>query len=209
MKHRFWMLALLFAIELCVIMLLVPGQWTEQVIENEARLTRQSLGQSSVVWIHDKASAWYTHLVEDTDILGAMHRFLIPSEEQRLASTGMQDMGSAFFAWWADRIEALGYLIYQVLVRFALLVMWLPYIAALAIPAIFDGWMTWKIKRTNFDYASPVVHRYSMRGVYTATFGLFVVFFLPISIDPIIVPIVLMAITVLLGLSIGNLQKRI
>lgn len=209
MKHRFWMLALLFAIELCVIMLLVPGQWTEQVIESEANLTKRSLGQSSVVWIHDKASLWYTHLVENTDILGAMHRFLIPSEEQRLASTGIEDMGSGFFVWWDNRIEALGYLIYQVLVRFALLLMWLPYIAALAIPAVFDGWMTWKIKRTNFDYASPIVHRYSTRGITTAIFGLLVVFFLPIAIDPIIVPVVLMLIAVLLGLSAGNLQKRI
>jgi len=208
-KRKFWMLTLLFAIEICVIALLVPGKWTETVIQREADLTERSLGQSSVGWIHDSASAWYTTLVIDTDMLGAIHRFLVPTANQREASTGIQDMGSGFFSWWEGRIEALGALIYQVLARFALLLMWLPYITVLIVPAVFDGYMTWQIKRTNFDYSSPAVHRYSSRGVTYLLFGLMVVFFLPLAIDPIIVPVVMMLTAVLMGLSMGNLQKRI
>ncbi|MEC6096342.1 DUF4400 domain-containing protein, partial [Enterobacter hormaechei] len=72
----------------------------------------------------------------------------------------------------------------------------------------YDGMMTWRIKRTNFDYASPVLHRYSVRGTMYLMAGLFIAFFIPIALDPVVIPMTMMTCCVLVERS-GNLQKRV
>ena len=79
----------------------------------------------------------------------------------------------------------------------------------LFVPAVYDGYMTWQIKRTNFDYASPVMHRYSVRGAAILLFGLLAAFMAPIALNPIIIPMGMMGCCVLFGLAFGNVQKRI
>src|SRR5690606_12689011 len=127
------------------------------------------------------------------------------NEEERENSRGIETMGSEFFDWWSDRVDALATLVYQIYARMALAILWLPYTLVLFIPAVFDGWMTWKIKRTNFDYSSPVVHRYSIRGIFAIGALMVIGFFIPIAFDPIIIPILLMAGCVLVGIAGGNL----
>jgi hypothetical protein len=121
----------------------------------------------------------------------------------------MEQMGKAWFGWVEGRIKALAKLIYQFCMRLALLASWAPYMLILLLPALYDGLMTWKIKRTNFDYASPVIHRYSMRGTGLLLTGLFIAFFAPFALDPVIIPVTIMVCCVLIGLMVGNFQKRV
>ncbi|MGV4120104.1 DUF4400 domain-containing protein, partial [Citrobacter freundii] len=127
----------------------------------------------------------------------------------RQKSKGMQDMGQGWFVWVKGRMEAFVNVIYQFYTRLALLSAWAPYMLILFAPAVYDGMMTWRIKRTNFDYASPVLHRYSVRGTMYLMVGLFIAFFIPIALDPVVIPITMMTCCVLIGLTFGNLQKRV
>lgn len=209
MKKQFWLVIWLFVIELGVVLLLVPGDWTYKEINKEAGYIERSLGQQSRNWIHDKARNWYQVSMIDSGAYEGIKRHLIPSEEERAKSRGIEKMGGKFFEWWQGRIDALSTVVYQLYARLALAILWLPYMLVLLIPAIFDGWMTWKIKRTNFAYSSPVIHRYSMRGLFSLGSLLMIAFFVPIALDPVFIPIVLMAACVLVGIAGGNLQKRI
>ncbi|WP_417634769.1 DUF4400 domain-containing protein, partial [Enterobacter hormaechei] len=129
--------------------------------------------------------------------------------EERQKSKGMQDMGKGWFVWVKGRMEAFVNVIYQFYTRLALLAAWAPYMLILFVPAVYDGMMTWRIKRTNFDYASPVLHRYSVRGTMYLMAGLFIAFFIPIALDPVVIPMTMMTCCVLVGLTFGNLQKRV
>lgn len=209
MKKPFWIVALVLTIELCVVLLLVPGDWTKKSIDKEAGYVQRSLGNQSVLWVHDKASTWYRSAILEPQVLEIMRDFLVPTEEQRAKSRGMENMGIPFFNWWSERIYAFGVLAYQVCVRLALVLMWAPYILILLVPALYDGHISRRIKRTNFDYASPVIQRYSSRGIGILVSGLLVLMFLPWPLDPIIVPLVMMISAVLMGVSVSNLQKRI
>ncbi|WHQ45843.1 DUF4400 domain-containing protein [Alcaligenes faecalis] len=209
MKKQFWMVALLFVIELVIVLLLVPGDFTYKAINKEAEYVERTLGTESRAWIHETATNWYQSSMIDSGALQAMHNHLIPTEEERLRSRGAQNMGSQLFKWWEGRLDALAKSIYQVFARAALVALWAPYIVVLLIPAAFDGYMTWRIKRTNFAYASPVVHRYSVRVVTSLWFVMLIAFFVPIALDPIFIPLVLMAVCIFMGLALGNLQKRI
>ncbi|PBU82125.1 DUF4400 domain-containing protein, partial [Escherichia coli] len=147
--------------------------------------------------------------VIDSGFYEGMYQTLIPSEEERQKSKGMQDMGKGWFVWVKGRMEAFVNVIYQFYTRLALLAAWAPYMLILFVPAVYDGMMTWRIKRTNFDYASPVLHRYSVRGTMYLMAGLFIAFFIPIALDPVVIPMTMMTCCVLVGLTFGNLQKRV
>ncbi|CAM5562259.1 DUF4400 domain-containing protein [Eoetvoesiella caeni] len=209
MKKPFWLVAWLFAIELSAILLFIPGEWTKVAIDKEADYVEQSLGVRSRDWVHDKAASWYRETIIDSGFNAQVHQMLIPTEEEKAKSRGMQNMGNQWFAWMQGRIQAFTLMVYQLFARLALAWIWAPYMLVLLVPALFDGVMTRQIKRTNFDYASPILHRYSVRGIGAMVCGLAVAFFMPVAIDPVIIPIVFMGICVLMGLAIGNLQKRI
>ncbi|WFO14537.1 DUF4400 domain-containing protein (plasmid) [Edwardsiella ictaluri] len=176
MKNQWLLVVWLLVIETVMILLLIPGDWTDKAIKRESVLVEKSLGIESRHWIQSKASEWFKESVVDSGFYDGMHRTLIPSEEERLKSRGMQNMGGGWFSWVKGRIDALVSIIYQFYTRVALLLAWAPYMLILFAPAVYDGVMTWKIKRTNFDYASPVLHRYSVRGTIYLISGLFIIF---------------------------------
>lgn len=209
MEKPLWLAAWLLVIELVTILLLIPGDWTDRAIEREAKLVEQSLGGEASGWIDAKASAWFRSSIIDSGFYAGMYHTLIPSEAEKKKSKGMEQMGDDWFKWAEGRIDAVVNVIYQFYARLALLVAWAPYMLLLLVPAAFDGLMTWKIKRTNFAYASPVIHRYSIRGTGFILVGLFIAFFAPIALDPVIIPMAMMVCCVLVGLAIGNLQKRV
>ena len=209
MKKPWLLVAWLLVIELLAILLLIPGDWTDRAIKRESELVEQSLGVEARDWIQNKASTWFRSSVIDSGFYEGMYQTLIPSEEERQKSKGMQDMGKGWFVWVKGRMEAFVNVIYQFYTRLALLAAWAPYMLILFVPAVYDGMMTWRIKRTNFDYASPVLHRYSVRGTMYLMAGLFIAFFIPIALDPVVSPMTMMTCCVLVGLTFGNLQKRV
>jgi hypothetical protein len=208
MNKPLWLVVWLLVIELLVILLLIPGNWTEQAIKRESVLIEQRLGAEARAWIDKRASNWFRASMIESGFYEGMHHTLIPTEAERQKSKGMEQMGKAWFGWVEGRIKALAKLIYQFCMRLALLATWAPYMLILLLPALYDGLMTWKIKRTNFDYASPVIHRYSMRSTGLLLTGLFIAFFAPFALDPVIIPVTIMVCCVLIGLMVGNFQKR-
>ncbi|WP_075881787.1 DUF4400 domain-containing protein [Vreelandella massiliensis] len=209
MKLSFGTILIIFAVQLLLILTLVPGEWTEQVIEKEAVKVQRVLGTETQQWIHDTAQRWYDTSMIESGAYEAMHSHVIPSLEQRTESRGMEDLGTSIFAWAEDRLAAMMRVIYQVYARVAMALLWAPYLLILLVPAIFDGVMRWKIKQTNFDYASPVVSRYGVRGVFLIGQITLIAFLLPLALNPLLIPLGMMLSSVMLGLTIANYQKRL
>lgn len=190
-------------------MILVPGDTADRTIITENRLMQKSLGENTTDAIRERADGWHESVVYKSGLYDGTITLLIPTEERRKASKGIETMGKWWFDWATGRVEAVSRVIHQFCIRASLVLTWLPYLLVLLVPALYDGMMTWKIKRTNFMYASPVIHRYSIRGIVFIGVVSMIAFFMPIAIDPSIIPVILMVACVLLGLSVGNMQKRI
>lgn len=209
MNKPWYVVLCLLLLELCVILLLLPGPWMQQQILKEADYVKASLGIETRDWIHNKANEWFDRAVIKSGIYEEMYRTVIPTEAEKRKSRGMEKMGHDWFVWLEGRMTATLAAFYQFLARCALFLAWMPYMLLLLIPAFYDGWTVWKIKRTNFDYASPVLHRYSVRGSIILLVGLLIAFCAPIALSPMLIPVVMMSSCVLLGLAMGNVQKRI
>ena len=190
-------------------LLLIPGSYTDKAIEKESVLVSQNLGPDSQLWINEKASQWYISTVIESGFYEGIHNYFIPSEEEKKSSKGMENLGGVWFEWIEGRIEALTSMIFQLYSRLALITMWSPYILILFIPAIFDGLMVRKVKQTNFESASTMRIFYSSRGLMLVIFLLFLSLFLPVAVNPSIIPVALMLCCVLVGIALGNMQKRV
>jgi len=189
---------------------LVPGDLVDGAIAREAVLVQAMMGLDTYRWMDGTAQEWVQSSLMDSGVYQAVYDHLIPTAEQKArGGSGMKGFGDGWFAWVHTRLEALVRVILLFYARCALLTLWLPYALILLVPAVFDGFVTRKIKQTNFDYASPVVHRYGLRGLCVLVLGLFVVFFAPVPIPPLLIPVVMMACCVLVGIVIGNLQKKV
>ena len=168
-----------------------------------------SFGSETLHWINSQADRWYQTAMIDSGFYEGMYHTFIPTEEEKQRSKGMENMGWWWFNWLEGRIKAFAKVVYQFFTRAALLLNWVPYMLILLIPAIHDGMMTWKIKRTNFDYASPIIHRYGARCTGYIVLALAIAFFTPIALNPNIIPMVMMVSCVLIGITLGNMQKRV
>lgn len=200
---------LLFTIQIMLILVFVPGEWTERVIRQEAARTQQVLGGETQEWIQSTAQRWYDTSMIDSGVYRAMHSHVIPSPEERSGSRGMENLGDKIFAWAEGRLSAMMRVIFQVYSRVAMAMLWMPYLLILLVPAIVDGVMRWKIKQTNFDYASPVVSRYGIRGIFAIGQVGLIAFVAPVVLNPLVIPMGMMLIAVMLGLTLANYQKRI
>lgn len=209
MKKHFWPVVWVIALEIVVVLLLVPGEFTQQAIDKESNYIERSLGSDSRKWITTTADEWYDRWMIQSGAYEAIHHHMIPTEKERERSRGLQQAGKGWFGWIEGRIEALGKVVYQMCMRLALVMLWAPYMLLLLIPAVYDGTMSRMISRTNFNYTSPVLHRYSVRGLMFVFGTMITLMLLPIAVDPVIIPVALMFACVLTGVAVGNLQKRI
>jgi len=99
MKTPFWLIAWLLIAEMFVILVFVPGHWTERVIEKESAMVQSQLGRNTVDWIDQKALNWYNISMWESGVYKTLHTLLIPTPEERASSRGMQNMGSQIFPW--------------------------------------------------------------------------------------------------------------
>lgn len=188
-----------------------PIGWAVDAMEKEKVMVGQVMGRSGSADIIGEAGRWHTQLIIESGLYEGTVRLLIPSKKQKERSKGIERMGTAegWFGWVQGRIDTVSQVIHHTLMRVALLKVWLPYIAIILVPAIYDGLMTWKIKRTNFQYASPTLHRYGARGIGLVTVIFILLFFAPIAVHPIYIPAGLIIACLMTGVMVGNTQKRI
>lgn len=201
-----WAFILFLVAEFTVMLTLVPGDYIQEVVDEEYTLYKTMFGEQTTNYIHAVASERYhRHLVE-TNILHHTMSALVAD-----GGDGAYDLKGT--GWWFDyvssRIDSLAAAYYHFQARWACLEMFLPYFLLLLLPSLWDGILEWMIKRTNYNYSSPAIHSYASRGVTFITIGLLALFLAPIVLQPIVIGVAVLSIAVLIGLFIGNAQKRI
>lgn len=116
---------------------------------------------------------------------------------------------SAFRRWLEKRTEAFLDLGYWFLRRLALFVVWLPIWIPMLILASLHGYWDREIKKTDFGYTSPVLNHWARSIMHLLTMITLLLFVVPVAIDPMIFPVFLILETILAGVAMGNVQKRI
>lgn len=203
-----FLICMLFVAEIALALIFVTPDYAVRQSVREAEWIEMFLGTESAAKLQERADATYQTLILDTGGDKKLGR-IVPNEEERARSKGLEHLGETLWPRIQERIDALLDLFYWFIRRLHLLLMWLPAcIPALAASAI-SGLLTRRIKQTNFQMTSAVMQHYTWRICGWATALFLLAFFAPIAIPPVVVPVIICALAVAFGLSLGNIAKRI
>lgn len=211
-----WTLILVIFFEVAVVLFLVSADYARDGTVKEGAWISEALGDETNREIQRRADAMY----EDTVIRWALtewfHRLFIPSESERDGSRGLEtlgelgDLGSgSVFSVAESRWSAFLDMTYWTMRRIALFTIWLPVWLPAFVIAGVCGWLERAVKKTDFGYTSPVLFANSWRALICALLLLLVSFLCPMPMPPSIVPALLGFMAILVGLCLGNVQKRI
>ena len=205
----FWWVMGIVLFEILFGLVLFTSHTVRTQTAKEGLWIRETYGDETALIIRDRADAWYDTLVVQPQLEQTLRDYFIPTEQQRLNSRGLEDLGSGLWPWINQRIIALTDMLYWLFRRINLFLMWVPACLPAFFIAIVTGWYDRKIKQTNFKYASPAMHLYAWRAVGTLLGGTALSFLLPFAVWPEVYPFVIVAVMLLVGVSMGNIVKRI
>jgi len=208
-KKPFWLAIKILFVECILLAAIMPGDWAQRVAVQELDLFLTRLGEEEHFWIMSKSERWYQYTLIDTGIHKVLSGAFMPSQEAIGRTDGMEGLNRTWRLIAENRITAITSVYYYMLNRIALLYLWLPYMAILIIPATFNGITVWRIKRTNFQTASQTLHHYGTNLLNILVFVTFSLLLAPIILDPVIIPIMFVSVAILVGVILGNTQKRI
>lgn len=210
MKKPLFIIALMFLAEIVLMVLVIPTDHIDKVVAKEQGLGSLFLGQETQKAVSQRAQAFYDATMVDTGAYRAIYHHFIPTEAERLASRGMEKLGSnIIFPYAQSRIEAFSSLVYLAMLRFSAFLMWAPYLLIMALPAIYDGYCQWQVQRVSYGYSSPVVHRIGLLGAGSVLIILLLVMLAPISVPPIVLPAAGIVMAFMTMISLKHLSKRV
>lgn len=98
---------------------------------------------------------------------------------------------------------------YLIIARISHVMTWLPFLLVVLMFSCIDGLCMREIKKTNFDWVSPVKARYASRLTKFLFLLLFMSVMSPFGFTPYIIPILCIPCILLISFSVRNMQKRI
>jgi hypothetical protein len=168
------------------------------------------LGAAKDAEIRRRADRAFENLFVRTGIRETVRHYFIPTEAERLGSRGFEDVGrDGFFPFLAGRLQVLWESVYQTLRRFYRLLAWWPFLVAALLPWALDGLVRRKIKQSNFDYSSPLAHRYALYVILGTAYGLLVGLTLPFAVPPEVIPVALAVAAGAGNVYLAHTQKRV
>ncbi len=210
-QNKYLFTLFMLILELTGIMVLFPAQAVKESVATEKKEIIELMGRESATEIYTFAKENYEALVIESGAYHAVYRFFVPTEEQKRASKGMEQLGTreGWFDWVTERIEVCCLVFYEFLVRIGTIKVWFPYMLILIIPAIGSGILERKVKQSNFDYSSPLIAKAAFNLMIYTALAFVMLVFLPVPFPPVMVPILMLAMCLLVGHAIGNIQKRL
>jgi len=201
---------MLWLLEVILVASFVSDRWTRELQRAEDQMMIDYFGADKESQISHTAQRWFDRLFVTTGIRESVFRYFIPTERERQMSKGFEDVGrNDLFPFIESRLNVLWDTIFQMIKRLTTACMWLPYLVAALLPFVVDGLVRRKISQTNFDYPSPMAHRYSLYLILGALYLLLVSLTLPFPIPPQAVPVGVFAVAYAVNVLLANTQKRV
>ena len=187
------------------VLCLLPVNRIHNIINVESQMISEYIGVEQSQWVNDTARSLYQKTFAEPGVYEALHRNFIPDRVHE----GDLLYDAPWFDYVEKRIKTLSAVVWWFYTRLAITLSWLPFIAILAVPAIYDGVAMWRAKRYGFGYSSPVAFTSLSNGALIIVGGLIMVMIAPVIVHPLLFPLALICLAVLLNIAIRNMAKRI
>jgi hypothetical protein len=201
---------MLWLLEVILVASVVSDRWTRKIQATEDRMLIAYFGVQKETEIRHTAQHWFDQLFVQTGMRESVYRYFIPTERERQMSKGFEDVGrNDLFPFIQSRLDVLWDTVYQMIKRFVMACAWLPFLAVVMLPFAVDGLIRRKVSQTNFDYPSPIAHRYSLYVMVGASYLLLMGLTLPFPVPPQSMPIGIFIVAWATNTLLANTQKRV
>ncbi|MGZ0076326.1 DUF4400 domain-containing protein [Methylomonas sp. EFPC3] len=201
---------MIWLLEVILVASFVSDRWTREIQATEDRLLIAYFGEKKEAEIRHTAQNWFDQLFVQTGMRESVYRYFIPTERERQMSKGFEDVGrNDLFPFIQSRLDVLWDTVYQMIKRFVMACAWLPFLAVAILPFVVDGLIRRKVSQTNFDYPSPMAHRYSIYVMLGALYLLLMGLTVPFPVPPQSMPIGIFIVAWAMNTLLANTQKRV
>jgi len=198
----------------CIILLIAPRQEVARQIQDEADSIASFYGERTYNNVYKAAEGWYSNSVVKTGIreksLSAMSLNNTIGSDETLSGTltFLNSIVVTADEYIQGRIELIFDMYWWLLMRFSMLLHWLPLWLPILICACYNGLCEKNIKLLSFGYANPSLLKVFGRTIAIAVFSAFVAIAIPWAIPPIAIPVIFGVIVAGAGFMICNFQWR-
>jgi len=201
---------MIWLLEVILVASFVSDRWTREIQTTEDRMLIAYFGAKKESEISETTQYWFDQLFVRTGMRESVYRYFIPTERERQMSKGFEDVGRHdLFPFIQSRLDVLWDTVYQMIKRFVMACAWLPFLAVAVQPFVIDGLIRRKVSQTNFDYPSPIAHRYSLYLMLGALYLLLVSLTLPFPMPPQSIPVGVFVVVFAVNVLLANTQKRV
>ncbi len=210
MERSLLLSLMIWLLEVILVASFVSDRWTREIQITEDRMLVAYFGVEKEAEIRQTAQQYFGKLFIRTGIRDSVYRYFIPTERERQMSMGFEDVGRYdLFPFIQSRLDVLWDTVYQMLKRIVIACVWFPFLAVAVFSFAIDGLIRRKVSQTNFDYPSPMAHRYSLYVVVGAFYLLLMGLTLPFAVPPQSLPIGILIIAWAINVLLANTQKRV
>ena len=201
---------LVWLLEIILVAGFVSDDWARNIQAIEDNSLIAYFGVEKEAEIRQTSQQWFDQLFVNTGIRESVYRYFIPTERERQLSKGFEEVGRHdLFPFIQSRLDVLWDTVYQMIKRFIMAWVWLPFLAVTVLPFAIDGLIRRKVSQTNFDYPSPMAHRYSLYTMLGAVYLLLMGLTLPFPVPPQAIPVGVFIVALALNVLLANTQKRV
>lgn len=210
MQRNLLLSLLIWLLEIVLVAGFVSDEWAREIQAMEDKMLIDYFGAKKDAEIRQTSQHWFDGLFVQTGIRDSVYHYFIPTERERQMSKGFEDVGrNSLFPFIESRLNVLWDTVYQMIKRFIMVCVWLPFLAVAVVPFIIDGMIRRKISQTNFDYPSPMAHRYSLYAILGALYLVFMGLTLPFPVPPQSIPVGVFVVIYAMNVLLANTQKRV
>ena len=201
---------MVWLLEVILVASFVSDRWTREIQATEDRMLIAYFGVEKEAEIRHTAQHWFDQLFVQTGMRESVYHYFIPTERERQMSKGFEDVGrNDLFPFIQSRLDVLWDTVYQMIKRFVIACAWSPFLAVAVVPFAIDGLIRRKVSQTNFDYPSPMAHRYSIYVMLGVLYLLLMGLTLPFPVPPQSMPIGIFIVAWAINTLLANTQKRV
>ena len=205
-KHSLlWIILILFCV-LGLPAISTPKDIMTRVVQ-ELSMIEGALGKDETAKVTSSATSVYNGLFVETGFVKASRKFLVGEGEKEKSESLFGSSVKTVAARTNDYVIGFSALCYAMLVRLAICLAWLPYIAPFFVAVMVDAAVRRKIKFATFGHASPIRFAAAAHVMIVVVFLPLLYLVVPIPVTPLFVPFWALMSSVPVMTVIANTQR--
>ena len=176
-------------------------------VVRELSMIEAALGKAETNKVTRTATGTYNAIFVDTGFVRAAGKAVVSEEEKEQTTPLFGNAVSSMADKTNDYIKGFSALCYASLVRIAIFLSWLPYIAPFLLAATMDAAISRKVKFESFGFSSPIKFAAAAHMLIVVVFLPLLYLVVPLPITPLFVPFWALISAVPIVMLVANTQR--